>query len=158
MNPKFYALPQAKQEAIIQAGYRVFGQHTYKKAPMSAIADAAGISKPLLFHYFHNKKELYFFLFDLLVQQTDDFLKEGGCYETLDFFELFKSVTQTKVQLARLNPDWLAFSLKTYYEQDPRDYARIGPTHETSQGETGPAHGQARYELLSARYRLSAHV
>ena len=51
MNPKFYALPQAKQEAIIQAGYRVFGQHTYKKAPMSAIADAAGISKPLLFHY-----------------------------------------------------------------------------------------------------------
>ena len=44
MNPKFYALPQAKQEAIIQAGYRVFGQHAYKKAPMSAIADAAGIS------------------------------------------------------------------------------------------------------------------
>ena len=118
MNPKFYALPQAKQEAIIQAGYRVFGQHSYKKAPMSAIADAAGISKPLLFHYFHNKKELYFFLFDLLVQQTDDYLKEGGCYETLDFFELFKSVTQTKVQLARLNPDWLAFSLKIYYEQD----------------------------------------
>lgn len=119
MNPKFYSLPQAKQEAIIQAGFRVFGQHTYKKAPMSAIADAAGISKPLLFHYFHNKKELYFFLFDLLVQQTENVLKEGGCYETLDFFELFKSVTQTKVQLARLNPDWLAFSLKTYYEQDP---------------------------------------
>ena len=119
MNPKFYALPQAKQEAIIQAGFRVFGQHAYKKAPMSAIADAAGISKPLLFHYFHNKKELYFFLFDLLVQHTDDYLKEGDCYETLDFFELFKSVTQTKVQLARLNPDWLAFSLKTYYEQDP---------------------------------------
>ena len=67
----------------------------------------------------HNKKELYFFLFDLLVQQTENVLKEGGCYETLDFFELFKSVTQTKVQLARLNPDWLAFSLKTYYEQDP---------------------------------------
>ena len=91
MNPKFYALPQAKQEAIIQAGFRVFGQHTYKKAPMSAIADAAGISKPLLFHYFHNKKELYLFLFDLLVQQTENVLKEGGCYETLDFFELLRA-------------------------------------------------------------------
>lgn len=49
MNPKFYALPQAKQEAIIQAGFRVFGQHAYKKAPMSAIADAAGIPSPCFF-------------------------------------------------------------------------------------------------------------
>ena len=30
-----------------------------KFCPMSEIAEAAGISKALLFHYFHNKKELY---------------------------------------------------------------------------------------------------
>ena len=82
----------------------------------------------------------------------------GTFFETLDFFELFKSVTQTKAQLARLNPDWLAFSLKTYYEQDPEIMPELAQRMKTSQGETGPAHGQARYELLSARYRLSAHV
>lgn len=32
---------------------------------MSEIADAAGISKSLLFHYFRNKKELYLFLWDV---------------------------------------------------------------------------------------------
>ena len=62
MNEKFYALPKEKQEKIINAGFRVFSQNSYKKSPMSEIADAAGISKSLLFHYFHNKKELYLFI------------------------------------------------------------------------------------------------
>ena len=58
MNPKFYSLPQEKQSMILNAGFHVFSQNSYKKSPMSEIADAAGISKALLFHYFHNKKEL----------------------------------------------------------------------------------------------------
>ena len=56
MNEKFFNLPVEKQERIINAGYRVFSQNSYKKSPMSEIADAAGISKSLLFHYFLNKK------------------------------------------------------------------------------------------------------
>ena len=55
MNEKFFSLPIEKQEAIINAGYRVFSENSYKKSPMSEIADAAGISKSLLFYYFHNK-------------------------------------------------------------------------------------------------------
>ena len=57
MNPKFYALPQEKQRSILNAGFHVFSQNTYKKSPMSEIAEAAGISKVLLFHYFQNKKD-----------------------------------------------------------------------------------------------------
>ena len=64
MNERFYALPPEKQQAIINAGYRVFSQNSYKNSPMSEIAAEAGISKSLLFHYFHNKKELYLFLWD----------------------------------------------------------------------------------------------
>lgn len=56
MNEKFYALPIEKQQAIINAGYRVLSKSSYKKSPMSEIADAAGISKSLLFHYFYNKE------------------------------------------------------------------------------------------------------
>lgn len=52
MNEKFFSLPIEKQEAIINAGYRVFSENSYKKSPMSEIADAAGISKSLLFYYF----------------------------------------------------------------------------------------------------------
>lgn len=33
MNEKFYALPREKQQAVINAGFRVFSRNTYKKAP-----------------------------------------------------------------------------------------------------------------------------
>ena len=62
MNEKFFSLPEEKQQAIINAGYRVSSQNTYKKSPVSEIAAEAGISKSLLFYYFRNKKELYLFL------------------------------------------------------------------------------------------------
>mgnify|MGYP002280153239 FL=1 len=62
MNDAFYRLPPEKQRRIMDAGYRVFSQNSYKKSPMSEIAAEAGISKALLFHYFHNKRELYLFL------------------------------------------------------------------------------------------------
>ena len=56
MNEKFFSLPAEKQQAILNAGYRVFSRNAYKNSPMSEIAEAAGISKALLFHYFRNKK------------------------------------------------------------------------------------------------------
>lgn len=62
MNPKFYDLPLKKQQAILNAGFHVFSQNSYKKSPMREIAETAGISKSLLFHYFQNKKDLYLFL------------------------------------------------------------------------------------------------
>lgn len=65
MNEKFFALPKEKQQKIINAGFHVFSKNSYKKSPMSEIAQAAGISKSLLFHYFHNKKELYLFLWEI---------------------------------------------------------------------------------------------
>ena len=50
MNDKFFSLPAEKQQAILNAGYRVFSRNSYKNSPMSEIAGAAGISKALLFH------------------------------------------------------------------------------------------------------------
>ena len=60
MNEKFFSLPEEKQLAMINAGYRVFSRNSYKKSPMSEIAAEAGISKSLLFHYFPNKKRVIF--------------------------------------------------------------------------------------------------
>lgn len=87
MNPKFYALPQEKQRAILNAGFHVFSQNTYKKSPMSEIAEAAGISKALLFHYFQNKKELYLFLWDTSARIMDVNAMEKDFRALLDFWK-----------------------------------------------------------------------
>ena len=70
MNEKFFSLPEEKQQAIINAGFRVFSKNTYKKSPVSEIAAEAGISKSLLFYYFRNKKELYLFLWEKCAKVT----------------------------------------------------------------------------------------
>ena len=80
MNERFFSLPAEKQQAIINAGYRVFSQNSYKNSPMSEIAAAACISKSLLFHYFHNKKELYMFLWDKCAEINLEYLTKYGCY------------------------------------------------------------------------------
>lgn len=125
MNEKFYSLPKEKQQTIINAGYKVFSQNTYKNSPMNEIADAAGISKSLLFHYFHNKKELYLFLWDKCVEITIEFLTRYGCYSQKDLFESMERGMRAKMELLRLYPDMGTFTIKAFYEEDSEICAAI---------------------------------
>ncbi len=119
MNEKFFALPVEKQEAIINAGFRVFSQNSYKKSPMSEIADAAGISKSLLFHYFHNKKELYLFLWEKCGRITIESLEKSGCYYQKDLFDSMYKGMKAKIEIMRLYPDLGNFVVKAFNEKDP---------------------------------------
>lgn len=87
MNDKFFKLPSEKKQRIINAAYKVFAQNSYKKAPMSEIADEGGISKALLFHYFTNKAELYLFLWNNSIEQIHKASAEFHITDTTDFFE-----------------------------------------------------------------------
>lgn len=118
MNDKFFSLPEEKQKAIINAGYQVFSQNSYKNSPMSEIADAAGISKSLLFYYFHNKKELYLFLWDKCAKTTIEFLTRYECYEQKELFECMERGMQAKMEIFRLYPDMGNFAIKAFYEKD----------------------------------------
>ncbi len=125
MNEKFFSLPEEKQLAIINAGYRVFSQNSYKKSPVSEIAAEAGISKSLLFHYFRNKRELYLFLIKNAAETTYKCLYEFGCNKEEDIFEIMHRGLKAKVSLMRKYPDLTIFTLKAYYETDPEVYGDI---------------------------------
>ena len=96
MNPKFFSLPEEKQYAIVNAGFRVFSRNTYRKSPVSEIAGEAGISKALLFHYFRNKKELYLFLWDTCARITVEEMERCGAYEQTDLFDWMKTQEEEK--------------------------------------------------------------
>ena len=118
MNEKFFSLPEEKQQAILNAGYRVFSQNTYKNSPMSQIAEAAGISKSLLFHYFHNKKELYLYLWQKCADTTEEYLNHYHCYEQTDFFQSLFLGIKAKAAITRKYPYMAAFALRSFYEKD----------------------------------------
>lgn len=119
MNDKFFNLPIEKQERIINAAYKVFSQNSYKKAPMSEIADEGGVSKALLFHYFVNKKELYLYLWNNAMEMTRKAITEYKTLETNDFFEMLKRSLLAKCSLMKKYPHIYAFSLRAYYENAP---------------------------------------
>lgn len=121
MNEKFFALPAAKQRAILNAGYKVFAGYSYKKAPMQQIADAAGVSKALLFHYFRNKKELYLYLWRTAAATTATMLEQSGCYDQpqKDLFTMMETGMQVKLELMRRWPDMGKFAIRAFYEKDP---------------------------------------
>lgn len=125
MNERFFSLPVEKQRAILNAGYRVFSQNSYKNSPMSEIADAAGISKSLLFHYFHNKKELYLFLWENCAETTIEFLTRYECYEQKELFESMERGMRAKMEIIRLYPDMGNFTIRAFYEKDPEICAAV---------------------------------
>ena len=57
-----------KRKAILASAAEQFARHGYDRASMAMIAKAAGISKPLLFHYWTDKEEL---LYDVLAQHLE---------------------------------------------------------------------------------------
>ncbi len=118
MNDSFFQLPDNKRNKIINAGFRLFSQYTYKKSPMSEIAAEAGISKSLLFYYFRNKKELYLYLCRYSVEVTQQAIIDQNCYDNEDFFDVFLSGLRVKVQLMKSYPELSMFQLKAYYEKD----------------------------------------
>ncbi|MCK9916114.1 TetR/AcrR family transcriptional regulator [Microbacteriaceae bacterium K1510] len=52
-----------KRQAILAHSAEVFAKHGYDRASMAEVAQACGVSKALLYHYYVNKAEL---LFDIL--------------------------------------------------------------------------------------------
>lgn len=119
MNPKFYELPEERRTALINAGFRVFSRNEYKKSPMSEIADAAGVSKALLFHYFGNKKGLYLFLWETCARMTQEALARARCMEEDDIFDIMCAGLRAKAALMRKYPDLGMFAIKAYYEKNP---------------------------------------
>jgi AcrR family transcriptional regulator len=54
-----------KRQAILARAAELFAQHGYDRASLAMIAQACGVSKALLYHYYADKAEL---LFDVLAQ------------------------------------------------------------------------------------------
>ncbi|MFT4146876.1 MAG: TetR/AcrR family transcriptional regulator [Mobilitalea sp.] len=118
MNPGFLQLAQDRQDKIINAGFRIFSQNTYKKAPVAEIASEAGISKALLFYHFKNKKEIYLFLWNTAVELTRKEILDQNVFGTKDFFELMGRSLKAKCNLMKRYPYVSQFSLRAYYEPE----------------------------------------
>lgn len=118
MNEAFFALTEEKRQNIINAALEVFSRSDYKRASTDDIAAGAGISKGLLFYYFHNKKSLYLYLFDYIEQVMRENLSSSDLWGVTDFFDFLELGAERKAEIQRKNPAIMDFSVRAFYSKD----------------------------------------
>jgi AcrR family transcriptional regulator len=50
--------PETKREAVLQTAAQLFLEKSYTRTSMNDLAERLNITKPALYHYFHNKEEV----------------------------------------------------------------------------------------------------
>ncbi|NCB91174.1 MAG: TetR/AcrR family transcriptional regulator [Clostridia bacterium] len=115
MNEQFFSLPEEKQQRIINAAMEVFACNEYKRASTDLIAAKAEVSKGLLFYYFHNKKELYLYVYEYVARVMKAQIVNSEFRKIKDFFELLEYTAEEKVKILEKNPYIMDFAVKTFY-------------------------------------------
>jgi len=122
---KFLSLPQEKQNRIVDAAMNMFGEVGYKKAYISEIAAASGISKALVFHYFGSKKGLYSYL----VYYTGKIVMTEAQHErdtaNKDFFERVAVTIRFRLSIKSRYPAMNVFMESVFNEDEPEVAADI---------------------------------
>jgi TetR/AcrR family transcriptional regulator len=105
---KFYSLESEKRERIINASIDEFVRVGFEKASTNEIVKKANISKGSLFSYFNNKKELYLFLFENVIEITEKIYEEMDTNET-DIFKRLRDVGLIKFKIIKKYPQAFNF-------------------------------------------------
>lgn len=130
----FLSLPLEKQNKIIDAALACFGTNGYKKASISDIAAAAGVSKALIFHYFGTKKALYLYLIEICGGILTNEINEKFDNSITDFFDRIKFLTDIEISVMKKHPAMLSFLDRVYFEKDDEVKADIKTILANGQG------------------------
>ncbi len=116
MFSKFLNLDKEKQDRIINAAIKEFARKGYDKASTNEIVKEADISKGLLFHYFGNKKQMFFFLFDYCYERIAEEFYEKMDFNEKDFFARIRLAVMIKMELLVNYPDIFKFMEHAYLD------------------------------------------
>jgi AcrR family transcriptional regulator len=83
----------------------VFCQGEIQRERVGILAEAAGVSKALIFHHFNSKKELYLALLDRCVEETKRQLNVTALLEYQDFFDAREKFSLMKYAFNKENAD-----------------------------------------------------
>ncbi|MDA8352925.1 MAG: TetR/AcrR family transcriptional regulator [Firmicutes bacterium] len=110
-------LQRYEKERILDACLAVFARHGYEKTSTAMLAEAAGISKALIFHHFKSKKKLYLSILDRCVENLKTALRIDDLIQYEDFFAAKEQIGLIKVDYLKRNPDvykvWIEAFLTT---------------------------------------------
>ncbi len=103
------------KEKILDACFNVFARHGYANTSAAMLAEAAGISKALIFHHFNSKKELYLSVLDRCFEKGRIDMGFDTLLENQDFFEAKEKSSVVKFYYYKSNPDLVRIIKEAFY-------------------------------------------
>lgn len=104
-----------EREKILGDCLSVFARHGYKNTTIGMLAEAAGISKALIFHHFKNKKKLYFSLLEHCYNKVGTALQADTVSENQDFFQAVNLFMRNKFDYYRKHSDESQLVYNAFY-------------------------------------------
>lgn len=103
------------KEKILDACFNVFARHGYANTSTTMLAEAAGVSKALIFHHFNSKKDLYLNVLDRCFKKGRIEMGFDTLLENQDFFEAKEKFSITKFHYYKNNPDLMKIIKEAFY-------------------------------------------
>ncbi len=116
MYTNFLKISVEKQNRIINACIKEFSLNGYDNASTNEIVKEAGISKGLLFHYFKNKKMLFFYIYDYAINFYVKYFYDNFDFSETDLFNRFQIALKMKSEIIGDYPLFFKFLEKVYFE------------------------------------------
>lgn len=104
------------KEQILDACLEVFANNGYENTSTLMLAEAAGISRTLIFHHFKGKKELYLNLLDRCFEKGKTDMGFDTLPEYEDFFDAKEKFSIIKFKYYKKNPVLYKFVIEAFYE------------------------------------------
>jgi AcrR family transcriptional regulator len=103
------------KEKILDACFDVFSRYGYANTSTTMLAEAAGISKALIFHHFKSKKELYLSVLDRCIEKGKIEMGFDTLLENQDFFKTKEKFSIIKFHYYKKNPDLMRMMREAFY-------------------------------------------
>lgn len=90
-----------KRNAILEAAERIFGELGFQKTSMSDVAEAAGVSRPLLYRYFEDKSGLLSAVVERVLAEWNEVLVAEAARATPSTAHTVRLVLVASLEFAR---------------------------------------------------------
>lgn len=107
----FFNLAEEKRNLILEAAFSEFENNNYEQASINQIVKNTGISKGSFYQYFEDKKDLYKYILNLMIQKKLEYLTPvmQNPFEH-EFFEVIKEMNRSAMLFAGENPQMMQIS------------------------------------------------
>ena len=115
----FLNLPGEKRARIIDAAISEFSNHQFNDVSVAKIIEKAEIPRGSFYQYFTDLKDLYRYLFDIIIERKLVFLhKAQEGFQSNDIFEIIKNLYLGGLQFAASEPELAKIGNMFYKEPE----------------------------------------